>query len=948
MTDRVQPRATYRLQLNAEFDFDAARSVVPYLAGLGVSHLYLSPIWAARPGSTHGYDVVDHARINDELGGRAGFDRLAEAAKAHGLGLILDCVPNHMGIGYDNPWWVDVLVWGEASPYSAFFDIDWDPAEPTLAGKVLLPVLGDHYGRVLEDGMLVPGFDGGRPVVRYYEHTVPIFPRDWSEILDPAAARARDAGNDEAAATLADLAGQARQIARRRERVSRQRRRADRERADRLAERLADARQEKTVAEALDAALALFSPGPEAADSARAADRLHRLLERQAYRLAFWRLASQEINYRRFFDINDLAGLRMEEPALFDAAHRLVLELVADGSTEGLRLDHIDGLWDPGSYLQRLRRAARGPDGRLPTIHVEKILGEDEHLRRDWPIEGTTGYEVMGLLGGIQIDRTARRPLMALYRSIVDTPASFQAEVVSAKRLIMATSLGAELNVLANGLNRLAKKSRMTRDYSLTGLRDALANVIAHFPVYRTYVGPKGADDQDRAIIGQAVRGARRAAATPDLSIYDFLASLLTTDAAGSPGFRPSEVVRLARRVQQYTGPVTAKSVEDTAFYRWLPLVALNEVGGEPGQFGAPVEEFHDANAERLSDWPLAMVSTATHDHKRGEDVRARLAVLTERPQDWGRAVRRWLRLARPLVIETEDGPAPSPADQYLFFQTAIGAWPLDLAPQDVAGLDAFRDRLAGYVEKAIREAKRRTSWNVVDEPYETAVRDFVHGALDPDQSERLIGEMAGFAAELAPAGAVNGLARTVLKLTIPGLPDTYQGCEFWDFSLVDPDNRRPVDYAARAAALEALEAGTARVSDLAAAWRDGRIKQAVSARLLAARAADPALFRDGAYRPVALAGPAADTAVAFRRDLPGRTLLVVAPRLIAGRLSDPERLSVDWAGTRVAAEDLPGAIASATDVLTGAPVDPTAVGGPLDALAEAPPALVLRLETRA
>ncbi len=816
-------------------------------------------------------------------------------------------------------------MWGEGSPFADYFDIDWDSPEPTLAGKVLLPVLGDHYGRVLEDGQLHPALDGGRFVVRYFEHTVPIHPREGAELLETALGEARRQEADDAAETLAELAATARLISRRRERVSRQRRRADRDRAEHIEHRLAEARAARPAIEAaLQAALAHFTPGGGEGEPGKASDRLHRLLERQAYRLAFWRLAAQEINYRRFFDINDLAGLRMEEPALFDAAHKLVVELVQAGDAHGLRLDHIDGLLDPLAYLTRLKRVLKSAGGDGITLHVEKILGHHERLRADWPIAGTTGYEVMSLIHGIQIDPQARRPLVAVYRALTETTGDFPTETVRAKRLIMDTSLAAELNVLAGDLNRIAKRSRFTRDYARRALREALANVVAHFHVYRTYVDANGAGDADRAVIGIAVARARRAATTPDLSIYDFVEQVLCAeiDAPTLPAGRAREIVRFARRMQQYTGPVTAKAVEDTTFYRWLPLISLNEVGGEPEPFGTSLATFHAAHAERLRDWPQALVATATHDHKRGEDVRARLAVISERPQAWSRAVRRWFRLATPMRTTTEDGPAPSANDLYLFFQTVVGAWPLDLEPDDAVGLEAFRERLHGYMEKAVREAKLRTSWAVVNDVYEAAVHDFVDASLDPEQAPRLLGELHGFAAELQPPGAVNGLAQTVLKLTVPGVPDIYQGTEGWDLSLVDPDNRRPVDYPELDDALAALATGEATPEGLARHWRDGRIKQAVAARLLACRRAQPELFAAGDYVPLEVAGSAAAAVLAFARLHAGRALVVAVPRLAADRLADPTNLGLDWGDTTLIGADGLSQGGPWHDVLRDQPLD--------------------------
>jgi (1->4)-alpha-D-glucan 1-alpha-D-glucosylmutase len=787
---------------------------------------------------------------------------------------------------------------------------------------------------------LKPDFDGGHLVVRYWDHTMPLHPRDTADVLDAAVADAKRRDDADATEQLADLAAQARQISRRRERVSRQRRRADRDRVEQIAARLARARERPGVETALTAALAHFTPKSGTDDDGRAADRLHRLLERQAYRLAFWRLAAQEINYRRFFDINDLAGLRMEEPALFDAAHTKLLELFGSGRADGVRLDHVDGLLDPEGYFVRLARALKRAGAVDPTIHVEKILGGEEKLREAWPVAGTTGYEVMTLLTGLQVAPDARRPLLTVYRDLVAPAADFVQETVAAKHLIMATSLAAELNVLAGDLNRIAKRSRLTRDYARQSLRDALAGVIAHFPVYRTYVGPKGAADADRHIIKRAVARARRAATAPDLSVYDFVEAALTADAAAAPwpGARPAEIIRFARRVQQYTGPVTAKAVEDTALYRWVPLVELNEVGGEPDDFSTSPATLHAANAERLAHWPQTLLATATHDHTRGEDVRARLAVLSERPQDWSRAVRRWFRLAEPLVVASEDGPAPSANDRWLFFQTVVGAWPLDLTPDDSQGLAAYTARLQGYMEKAIREAKQRTSWAVNDAVYEAAVQDFVEAALDPQQSPRLIEEFRAFVDEIGAAGAVNGLAQTALKLTIPGVPDIYQGTEGWDLSLVDPDNRRPVDYPGRAQALDALHDG-AGLADLAAEWRDGRVKQAVIARLLAARRDDPDLFAAGGYEPLAAEGEGAAHVVAFARRLEDRAVVVAVPRLVAQRLADPATLALGWGDTRIAVGHAGG---SAHDVLRDEPVALDGGTVRLDGMATSPPLAVI------
>jgi (1->4)-alpha-D-glucan 1-alpha-D-glucosylmutase len=534
---------------------------------------------------------------------------------------------------------------------------------------------------------------------------------------------------------------------------------------------------------------------------------------------------------------------------------------------------------------------------------------------------------------------------MALYGTLTGDTASFRDLVVRAKRLTMGSSLAAELNVLANSLNRLAKRSRLTRDYSLTGLREALASIVAHFSVYRTYIGRKGASETDRAIIAAAVERARRVATTPDLSIYDFLRAVLTTDAVAdrTPGLTADAIVAIARKVQQYTSPVTAKSVEDTAFYRWVPLIGLNEVGNEPDHFSLGVDGFHAAQAERRASWPQSMVATATHDHKRGEDVRARLAVLSEMPTQWRRHVQKWWRLNARKVTDLDDGPAPSPTDAYLFYQTLVAIWPPGLSPDDGGALSSLAERLTGAMEKSGREAKLRTSWAVTNEAYEDGVRRFVAACLDPKRASAFLRSVAEFAATISPAAAINGLAQTALKFTIPGVPDTYQGTEIWDFSLVDPDNRRPVDYDFLASALKA-DAGLSSFEPLCRAWPDGRIKQALAARLLAARRDDPDLFAEGSYEPLTLADIPAGAAVAFARVMDDRALVVAVPRLAAKRIANADSLGVDWGDARFDPDAaLPGA-RSARCLLTGAAVN---LQEPLTLarLARHPPILALRLE---
>jgi (1->4)-alpha-D-glucan 1-alpha-D-glucosylmutase len=875
-----RPRATYRLQFGAGFGFEDARGVVPYLAALGISHVYASPLLLARAGSTHGYDIVDHGRLNPEIGTAEAFDDLVDTLRRHGMGLILDFVPNHMGIGPDNPWWMDVLEWGPASPHAAYFDIDWAPPEASLAGKVLLPVLGDHYGAVLERGELRIGFarDHGRFALRYFEHPYPIAPKDYPELLLRASDRADGDGAGEAARALDELVGAfgaatqgggSRALAERRQHV-----------AD-LQARLADAAgREDGVTAAIEGALAEFNG--EVGRSA-SFDALHRLLERQAYRLAHWRIAAHEINYRRFFDVNDLAGLRMEHPALFEASHRLVAKWLAGGKVDGLRLDHVDGLRDPKGYFERLQLlAATSP----LYVVVEKILAPHEALRSDWQVSGTTGYEFMNAVNGLFVDPSAERSLTTSYRRLAGGTAEFEEQVVAAKYQIMRESLASELNVLANAFNRIAKQARISRDYSFLGLREALAGVVAHFPVYRTYVRDGETTSEDRRDIDWAVGRARREARTPDRSVFDFVHAVLTLDLLRAGGsHRRRDVVDAALKFQQYTGPVMAKATEDTTFYRYVRLVSTNEVGGEPARFGTSPAAFHETNRRRLRSHPDSLLATATHDHKRGEDVRARLNVLSEVPREWRRRVQRWLQLNRRKRSEVDGRPAPSRADEYLFYQTVVGAWPLELVAPEFDGLAVFRERIDAYMRKAVREAKLRTSWAAQDEPYEEALTNFVARTLDLRSSRPFIDDVHAFVEDIAAAGAVNGLAQTLLKLTSPGVPDVYQGTEGWDLSLVDPDNRRPVDYRSLRDDLAAVDASW---GELLGAWRDGRVKQALIARTLALRRDDPELFAAGEYLALEPAGAEAHRVLAFARCRGRRRLLVIVPRLSRSLLRRP------------------------------------------------------------
>ena len=848
-------RATYRLQFHRGFTFCDATTLVPYFARLGVSHLYASPLMEARPGSTHGYDIVNHARLNPEIGSDEDFAALVQALKAHDMGLIVDIVPNHMGVGgRDNAWWLDVLEWGENSPFAAYFDINWDPQREDLKGRVLLPVLGDQYGAVLEAGEVAVRFDPaeGSFSAWYYDHRFPICPLSYPMILD----RGGPALGEFAEAFTA---------LRRLPRVAR-------ERAAALKRRLAEAAADPDMAAAIGRGLQSFAGRPGRLASFR---RLHRLLEAQSYRIAFWRVAAEEINYRRFFNINDLAGLRIELAELFDAVHRQIFAMVERGQVQGLRIDHIDGLFDPAAYCAALRERL----GDETYIVIEKILARYERLP-DWPVAGTTGYDFVNQALALFVDPAGEAPMTRLYRRLTGREESFDAVVYAAKQRIMRVNLASEMNVLATRFHRLSMADWRTRDFTFGGMLTALQEVIAAFPVYRTYVSPRGAGPDDRRFIDWAIALAKKDWATEDTSILDFIHRVLQ---GGLPVRAAApDVLRTAMQFQQVTGPVMAKAVEDTAFYRYFRLLALNEVGGDPRRFGMSPAAFHRLAAERARLQPHAMITTATHDTKRGEDARLRIALLSEMPREWGRRVVAWLRLNRRHRSLIDDAPVPDRNVEYLFYQTLVGAWPplLDLA--DAPSVARVAERVEAAMVKAVREGKERSSWSYPNLPYEAGLVRFVRGVLDGERPNPFLGDFAAFVGLLARPAAIASVAQLVLKLTVPGVPDIYQGGELWDFSLVDPDNRRPVDWAERQRLVADID-GTS-LADLAAQWSDGREKLFVTTRLLALRRRHPQLFAAGDYLPLEVGdGRHADRLCAFARRREGLLLAAIVPRLTWG-----------------------------------------------------------------
>lgn len=882
------PRATYRLQLNHRFTFRDAAGVVPYLADLGVSDLYASPYLQARPESMHGYDITDHGALNEDIGGEDDHAVMAAAVHAQGMGHLLDIVPNHMGIGPGNAWWMDVLENGPASQHAAYFDIDWRPLKPELWGKVLLPVLGDQYGCVLERGELrLEHADGGFRVT-YHEHVFPVSPRSTAAVLREALSRLRGAAEEDAmelesiADALAGLPERGRTdpdavALRRRERTV-ARRRLEALRAS-----------SPPVVAAIDAAVEAFNGTP---GEPRSFDALDALLQDQAYRLAFWRVAAEEINYRRFFDVNELAGLRVERGEVFQATHRLVLRLVREGKVDGLRIDHPDGLYHPRAYLRRLQDEVERAAGQPAYVLVEKILTGEEPLPEDWPVAGTVGYEFADRTTGLFVARANEAAFDEVYRRFAQQRARFRDLVYEKKKLILRSSVVSELTVLAGILSRLTEAQRCYRDFTWGSLRDALREVIACFPVYRTYVDAEAGavSDRDRENVGRAIRAAKRRNPETSGTIFDFIRGVLLLDWPEELDDEARrEHARFVMKFQQLTGPVMAKGVEDTAFYVFNRLVSLNEVGGEPDRFGTTPEEMHRFLRERAAAWPHALNASSTHDTKRSEDVRARISVLSEMPEAWDEQLRLWSGANAHLRAHDGDGdPIPDRNDEYLLYQTLLGAWPLEEMDDD--GRAAFVERIRGYMDKATREAKVHTSWINPNEEYDDGLRAFVGRILEPGPDNAFLPAFTAFQAPIARMGMLNALSMLLVKLAAPGVPDVYQGQETWDFSLVDPDNRRPVDYDARREMLAGLRRemreGDVRAlaRSLVETWPDGRIKMYVTHRVLLLRAALEGLFRDGAYVPLGTGGTHVSHLFAFARRTDDAAVIVAVPRLVATR----------------------------------------------------------------
>lgn len=983
MTAPRLPVSTYRLQLHAGFRFSDARAVVGYLSALGITDVYASPFLKAVRGSPHGYDVTDHGAVNPEIGTEEDLGALSRELQRHGMGLILDIVPNHMGIAdEENVSWQDVLENGPSSPHAARYDIDWSPPKPDLADKVLLPFLPDQYGRVLEEGHIRLSYDGWALKVTCGGRVYPLAPETWTLVLGEALASAGEhlRPDDAAFAELRSIVTALERLPPHRETtpLAVEERRREKEICKR---RLAEAlRGSALLRHCLDAAISRLNGTP---GDPRSFDGLERILSLQPYRLSHWRVAADEVNYRRFFDIDDLAAIRVERPDVFEAVHALPFRLVREGVVTGFRVDHPDGLFDPEGYFRALQSGALeawgGPRaaGSLPGLDtgstagsraarsglwyvaIEKILSAGERLRGAWPVHGTTGYEFLNLVNGIFVDARNAGRVRDTYARFTGRLGDVDDLLYEAKKLILGGSLSSELHVLARRLDRVSEQHRWSRDFTFATLKEALREAIACFPVYRTYVrpgagsGPDAVDDDDLRVVRAAVGAARRRNPATSRSVYDFLESVLLLEPPD--GLGPDEIEYrkdFVLRFQQLTGPVSAKGLEDTAFYRHYPLASINDVGGEPERFGVSVEEFHRENRERLELWPHGMTTTATHDTKRGEDTRLRIDVLSEIPDAWEAAILRWSEMNRRHRSRVDGREVPDANEEYLLYQTLLGAWPLggSEGPEERGGRERrggselpdvpqrqdvperpggsawpelagrialvnrpeFVERIERYMEKALKEAKSHTSWINPNAEHDDAVTRFVRGILHREPGGRpanpFLEDFDAFQERVARAGMLNSLSQVILKVASPGVPDTYQGTELWSLTLVDPDNRRPVDFARRAAmlagfaGLETLEGRGesdrgALLADLARGWRDGRIKLYVTHRALDVRKRHPRLFLEGGYEPLTATGARAEHLCAFSRSSGSDRALAIAGRWFYALLGSSDPLPGGGAG---------------------------------------------------
>ena len=924
----ARPLSTYRLQFNAGFKFTDAQRIIGYLHALGISHVYSSPVLKARVGSSHGYDITDHNTLNPEVGSREDFRALVRELKNYGLGQILDFVPNHMGVGLgSNIWWGDVLANGRASEFAEFFDIDWKPLKPELHNKLLLPILGDQYGAELESGKICLALDEKGFHIQYFDNRLPIDPQTIPLIFSNGSSGTGsfgsggpgDApGNEVPSAEFRNVLSRLRHLPSHcitEGELVRQRRRAILPLTEALQKLIQQSPEMRTLAEK---AVEHCNGRP---GDPHSFDGLHRLLEAQAYRLAHWRVSGEEINYRRFFDVNELVGLRMESPHVFAETHQLLRSLLAEDAIQGLRIDHCDGLLNPTQYLVRLQMlyaasqcagpvpkpplAENGIEleiqqvfGQYPWMNrhaplytvVEKILEPGEDLPGEWPVDGTSGYEFTTLVNGIFIDRRNEKLFTNLYQRFTGLSSNVDTLIYNSKKLIMHASLASEVNVLAHMLDEISTTDRYARDFTRKALRDVIRETIACFPVYRTYVDERGQmTDRDRGYITEAIIWAKRRNPDKAPSSFDFLRDILLLQDREDHDHSELHRKRLyfTLKFQQLSGPVMAKGLEDTASYVYNRFIAVNEVGGSPKQFGRSVDEFHAGNLKRAERWPFSMLATSTHDTKRSEDVRARLDVLSEMPRPWASQVFKWRKINRTRKRTLADGlTVPDLNEEYFLYQTLAGSWPFDFGNEQARTV--YVDRIKQYMTKAVHEAKVNLSWINDDPAYVEALQQFVEKILTPGTQKRpnlFLEQIQRLIPAIALFGAMNSLAQRVLMITAPGNPDIYQGTELWDFSLVDPDNRRPVDYDLREQLLSQLERKSEGdqsefCAELLTNYQDGRIKLWTTLQALRFRRDHRELFQVGHYTPLHATGPKGDHLVAFAREHQNRVAIIAVPRL--------------------------------------------------------------------
>jgi (1->4)-alpha-D-glucan 1-alpha-D-glucosylmutase len=898
------PTCTYRLQFNRWFRFAQAGEIVAYLHALGVSDVYASPYFQASPDSLHGYDITDHNKLNPAIGSRADYAAWIAQLHAHDMGHVLDFVPNHVGIADSrNEWWMDVLENGPSSRYAPYFDIDWEPLISHLRDKVLLPILSDQYGCVLERGELQVRFEEGTFYLLYGERRLPIAPGTYRHILEVALKNLAEYKDDDFYAELQSVLTALEYLPKRTE--TDPKRIAEREREKEIIKR----RLERRCAEAPEVQRAiekaLLQINGKRGDP-RSFDKLDELLNAQSYRLAFWRVAAEEINYRRFFDVNDLAAIRVELPKVFDAVHGLVLELVSTGAVTGLRIDHPDGLYLPREYFVKLQqRSAKAlgtglpRDGRAIYMVAEKILTGPETLRKEWPVHGTTGYDFANLVTQLLVESSAEAAITKTFHRFIGHSVPFGHLLYAKKLLVMKLALANDVDVLGNMLDRLAERNRWYRDFTLEALSRTVRETIACFPVYRTYVEPgQPVTEEDRQIVERAIAAAKRRNPAMEESIFNFLRDVLLLrspqdlDAAGRAAH-----AQFVLKFQQTTGPVMAKGLEDTVFYIYNRLPALNEVGGEPQQFGLGVDLFHERNLDRQRDWPATLLATSTHDTKRSEDVRARIVAISEIPELWRRSLQRWGTANHRWKRMVNDLEAPDANEEYLLYQTLLGTWPMQAngEPEPVPAPE-YIERIQAYMAKALKEAKINTSWIQPNEEWDAAMHDFVARILDSSPRNKFLPIFLPAAKEIIRLGAINSLTQALLKLTSPGVPDIYQGTEIWDYSLVDPDNRRPVDYELRRQMLKSLSSTT--LEKLMQTWPDGRIKLFLTKHLLRLRRGHADLFGRGEYLPLHTSGTFAECCVSFVRRLDNNWIAVIAPRL-SSRIGFPP-IGEAWQDTAI------------------------------------------------